>query len=72
MLRLTSRSSLTPHNPFAMMIEQEGSVSGGALQATRHLMADTFSKQGLPFPFSSYLDTQTKNGRPWNKIIDII
>lgn len=64
--------SLTPHNPFAMMIEQEGSVLGGVLQATRHLLADTFSKQGLPIPFSSYLDTTTENGRPWNKIIDIV
>lgn len=64
--------SLTPHNPFAMMIEQEGSVLGGVLQATRHLLADTFSKQGLPIPFSSYLDTTTDNGRPWNRIIDIV
>lgn len=64
--------SLTPHNPFAMMIEQEGSAIGGVLQATRHLVADTFSKQGLPVPFSSYLDIPTDAGRPWNKIIDIV
>ncbi len=64
--------TLAPHNPFAMMIEQEGSVLAGVLQATRHLLADTFSKQGLPIPFSSYLDTATEDGRPWNKIVDIV
>ncbi len=64
--------SITPHNPFVMMIEQTGSVYVGALQAMRHLLADTFSKQGLPVPFSSYLDTKTGNDRPWNKIIDIV
>lgn len=64
--------SLTPHNPFMMMIEQKGSVVGGVLQTTKHLIADTFSSQGLPLPFSSYLDYAKDNGRPWNKIIDII
>lgn len=64
--------SLTPHNPFMMMIKQEGSVAGGVLQATKHLIADTFSSQGLPLPFSSYLDYAKDNGRPWNRIIDIV
>lgn len=64
--------SLTPHNPFAMMIEQKESILGGVLQATRHLIADTFSSQGLPVPFSSYLDSRTDDGRPWNAIIDIV
>ncbi len=64
--------SLTPHNPFVMMIEQEGSICGGVLQAARHLVADTFSKQGLPLPFSSYFDIATEDGRPWNIIIDIV
>lgn len=64
--------SLTPHNPFSMMIEQEGSFSGGVLRATRHLVADTFSRQGLPVPFSSYFDTTAESGRPWNRIIDIV
>lgn len=67
-----SGRSLTAHNPFVMMIEQKGDVLGGILQATRHLIADTFSKQGLPIPFSSYCDIETTNGRPWNKIIDIV
>lgn len=64
--------SLTPHNPFVMMIEQDGNVFGGVLRATRHLLADTFSKQGLPVPFSSCFDITTENGRPWNRIIDIV
>lgn len=64
--------SLTPHNPFVMMIEQEGSICGGVLHAARHLVADTFSKQGLPLPFSSYFDIATEDGRPWDKIIDIV
>lgn len=64
--------SLTPHNPFVMMIKQKESVLGGALQATRHLIADTFSSQGLPAPFSSYFDSTTDAGRPWNEIIDIV
>lgn len=64
--------TLTPHNPFMMMIKQKGSVVGGALQATKHLIADTFSSQGLPLPFSSYLDYAKDNGRPWNRIIDIV
>ncbi len=64
--------SLTPHNPFTMMIKQRESVLGGTLQATRHLIADTFSSQGLPAPFSSYVDSTADDGRSWNKIIDIV
>lgn len=64
--------TLTPHNSFVMMAKQKESFLGGALQATRHLIADTFSSQGLPIPFSSYFDSETDDGRPWNKIIDIV
>lgn len=57
-------------NPFVLMMEQKGAKLPGIIQAVRHLLADTMSKQGLPLPGSSYLDTTRENGRPWNKIID--
>lgn len=57
-------------NPFVLMVEQKGQVLPGVTQAIRHLLADTMSKQGLPLPGSSYLDTTRENGRPWNMIID--
>ncbi len=57
-------------NPFILMIEQKGQRLPGIIQAVRHLLADTMSKQGLPVPGSSYLDTVRDNGRPWNRIID--
>ena len=41
-------------NPFALMMNQKGGL--GIIQALRHLLADTMSKQGLPFPGSSFLD----------------
>ena len=41
-------------NPFALMIKQKGWF--GIIQAFRHLLADTMSKQGLPAPGSSFLD----------------
>lgn len=64
--------TIMPHNPFIMMIEQKDSILGGSLQALRHLVADTFSKQGLPLPGSSFLDCSTEDGRPWNYIITIV
>lgn len=66
-------------NPFLLMFNQE-KVDGknlgmrGVIQAVRHLIGDTFSKQGLPLPGSSHLeyDRMTPNGeRPWNYLIDI-
>lgn len=42
-------------NPFAILIKQYG-VGRGILQALRHLVADTCSKQGLPLPGASYFD----------------
>lgn len=66
-----------PFNPIWMMIEQEKSERSGfgllgALQAMRHLLADTFSKQGLPLPGFSWLDCANPEGKAWNHIIDIV
>lgn len=41
-------------NPFFLMIKQKGWF--GIIQALRHLLADTMSKQGLPVPGSSFFD----------------
>lgn len=63
-------------NPFVLMWNQyrdEGKCGlEGILQAVRHLIADTFSKQGLPLPGSSYADCARENGRSWNHLIDIV
>ena len=58
-------------NPFRLMIAQEGSKVRGILQALRHLIADTMSKQGLPLPGSSVLDYVTEDGKTTNYIIDL-
>lgn len=71
--------SAIPDNPIVLMFLEEGENGKrrgmrGALQAVRHLIGDTFSKQGLPIPGSSHLDTvrMTDHGeRPWNYLIDI-
>jgi hypothetical protein len=60
---------LRDDNPFKLMINQQG-VSG-ILQTVRHLIADTTSKQGLPFPGSSSLDYQNVNGKTSNYLINI-
>lgn len=57
-------------NPFYLMYEQQGMP--GIVQASRHLIADTCSKQGLPLPGSSHLDYTNENGRPWNYILDLV
>lgn len=46
--------SIGKDNPFYLMIKQKGWF--GVIQALRHLIADTMSKQGLPAPGSSFLD----------------
>lgn len=61
--------NFTDNNPFKLMFDQQG-VSG-ILQAVRHLIADTTSKQGLPFPGSSYLDYVKDNGKVSNYLIDV-
>ena len=41
------------------------------MQAVRHLLADTLSKQGLPIPGSSFLDYVDDNGKTTNYLITI-
>lgn len=43
---------------------------GGIFQATRHLLADTFSKQGLPLPGHSFFEIP--GDRPGNHLIDLV
>ncbi|SDB69818.1 hypothetical protein [Butyrivibrio sp. INlla16] len=47
--------SLSQDNPFFLEIKQYG-FAEGVLQAVRHILADTCSKQGLPIPTSSWWD----------------
>lgn len=56
-------------NPFKLMYEQDG--LRGILQAVKHLLADTTSKQGLPLPGSSFLDIHDANGKRSNYLIKI-
>ena len=48
-------------NPFVLLAKQYG-IPKGILQALRHLIADTFSKQGGTLPFSSFLDFKNEDG----------
>lgn len=64
--------SLGKDNPFRLMIEQEGGLFKGVLAALRHLTADTFSKQGLPIPGTSYFDYSASDGKKaGNALLDI-
>lgn len=56
-------------NPFSLMFKQKGLK--GIVQALRHLLADTMSHQGLPFPGSSYLDYTKGDGKISNYLIKI-
>lgn len=56
-------------NPFSLMFKQKGMC--GILQAVRHLLADTCSKQGLPLPGSSYLDYVDENNKTSNYLIEV-
>lgn len=56
-------------NPFALMYEQKG--MSGIIQAVRHLLADTMSKNGLPLPGSSFLDYTDASGKKSNYLIMI-
>ena len=60
--------SVAKDNPFYLMFKQKGFV--GIVQALRHLLADTASKQGLPLPGSSFLDYE-KDGKTTNYLISI-
>lgn len=63
--------SFRDDNPFALMIKQTGSVTKGILEALKHLTADTFSKQGLPIPTSSWWDYSYDDGKKvGNKLVD--
>lgn len=63
--------SFNRDNPFALMIEQTGSVTKGIIAALKHLTADTFSKQGLPVPTSSWWDYTYADGKKvGNKLLD--
>lgn len=61
--------SIQGDNPFALMFKQKG--IGGIIQAVRHLLADTASKQGLPLPGSSFFDTVTEDNKTTNYLIKI-
>lgn len=62
--------SIKGDNPLILMIKQHGFLSG-MLQLCRHLIADTFSKQGLPLPGHSFLDYKKLNGRTGNYLIEL-
>lgn len=47
--------SLRSDNPFVVLGKQSG-VINGIIKVFKHLLADTFSKQGLPIPFHSFFD----------------
>lgn len=57
-------------NPLILMINQHGFMKG-SLQLFRHLVADTFSKQGLPIPGHSYLDFAKANGKTGNYLLEM-
>lgn len=59
-----------PDNPFALMVEQKGLF--GILQVVRHLIADTFSKQGLPFPGHAVFEYAKEGNRPWSHLLDLV
>ena len=61
--------SIGEDNPFYLMFKQKG--ISGILHATRHLLADTASKQGLPLPGSSFLDVVGEDGKTSNYLIKI-
>lgn len=53
--------SVSGDNPFLVLMKQHG-VLKGVLQVFKHLVADTFSKQGLPIPFHSFFDYPRPGG----------
>lgn len=61
--------SIKEDNPFYLMVKKQG--LSGIIQAVQHLLADTTSKQGLPFPGSSYFDFVDENGNLSNYLIGI-
>lgn len=61
--------SLGKDNPFYLMIKEHGLLNG-AVKAFRHLVADTFSSQGLPIPGHSFFDSKGANGKPTNLFLE--
>lgn len=61
--------SIKSDNPFFLMVKKQG--LSGVIQALQHLLADTTSKQGLPFPGSSYLDFVEEDGTLSNYLINL-
>lgn len=62
--------SLNDDNPLLLMIGQYGFLKG-PIQLMRHLIADTFSKQGLPMPGHSFLDYIKDNGQTSNYLVEL-
>ena len=62
--------SIKSDNPFYLMLKKQG--LSGIIQAVQHLLADTTSKQGLPFPGSSYFDFVDENGNLSNYLITLV
>lgn len=59
-----------PDNPFFLMIRENG-ICSGIFKVFQHLIADTFSKQGLPVPFHSIFDFYGENGKLSNGLLDL-
>jgi hypothetical protein len=55
-------------NPINLLTKQYG-IMGGIIQAIRHLTSDTFSKEGLALPGSSFLDF-TRDGKISNHLAE--
>ncbi|WP_316569272.1 hypothetical protein [Neobacillus sp. YIM B06451] len=62
--------SIRSDNPFLVTADQYGLLKG-VTQAVRHLIADTFSKQGLPLPGHSFFDFTKDNGGTGNYLIEL-
>lgn len=56
-------------NPFFVLTQQHGLLKG-IMQVFRHLVGDTFSKQGLVIPFHSFFD-YTKDGKLSNWLVTL-
>lgn len=59
--------SLGQDNPFIIMQKQIPGIKG-IVQTLKHLTADTFSKQGLPVPSSSWWDYSYTNEKGMKKV----
>jgi hypothetical protein len=60
--------SFKGENPINLLTKQYG-IMGGIIQAIRHLASDTFSKEGLTLPGSSFLDF-TREGKISNHLAE--